>query len=36
MAEGIDTQPRNLNNPSSRNDFTTKIIYNIPLFIGFK
>lgn len=36
MAEGIDTQPKNLNNPSNRNNFTTKITYDIPLFTGFK
>ena len=28
--------PENLNNPEDRNNFTTKITYDIPLFTGFK
>ena len=32
----LDVEPDNLNNPSSRNNFNTKISYDIPLFTGFK
>ncbi len=32
----IDTQPFDLNQPENRNNFTTKVTYNIPLFTGFK
>ncbi len=35
MREGIDTQPRDLNYPDSRNNFNTKISYTLPLFTGF-
>lgn len=34
--ESIDVQPTDLNYPDSRNNFNTKIIYDIPLFTGFK
>lgn len=36
MAEGIDTQPQDLNYPDSRNNYNTKVSYEIPLFTGFK
>ena len=36
MAEGIDTQASDLNNPDPRNNFNTKVTYDIPLFTGFK
>uniref|UniRef100_UPI004048D93B TolC family protein n=1 Tax=Aliarcobacter sp. TaxID=2321116 RepID=UPI004048D93B len=36
MNEGIQTQPTNLNYPEDRNNFNTKITYDIPLFTGFK
>lgn len=29
-------EPNNLNNPEDRNNFNTKITYEIPLFTGFK
>lgn len=32
----IDTQPKDLNYPGDRNNFNTKISYDIPLFTGFK
>ena len=32
----INTIPENLNNPEDRNNFNTKLIYNLPLFTGFK
>lgn len=32
----IDTQPTDLNYPEARNNFNTKITYDIPLFTGFK
>ena len=34
--EGIDVQPTDLNYPDDRNNFNTKITYDIPLFTGFK
>ncbi|NCB10996.1 MAG: TolC family protein, partial [Erysipelotrichia bacterium] len=34
--EGIDIQPTDLNYPKDRNNFNTKITYDIPLFTGFK
>ena len=34
--EGIDVQPTDLNYPNDRNNFNTKITYDIPLFTGFK
>ena len=36
MSEGIDTVPDDLNNPEVRNNFNTKVTYDIPLFTGFK
>ncbi len=35
-ASTIDIIPNNLNNPDSRNNFNTKVTYDIPLFTGFK
>lgn len=32
----LNIQPDNLNNPDDRNNFNTKITYDIPLFTGFK
>ena len=32
----LNVQPENLNNPQDRNNFNTKITYDIPLFTGFK
>lgn len=32
----LDVEPTNLNYPDARNNFTTKITYDIPLFTGFK
>ena len=34
--EGIDVQPTDLNYPDARNNFTSKVSYNLPLFTGFK
>ena len=34
--EGIDVEPTDLNYPEDRNNFNTKITYDIPLFTGFK
>lgn len=34
--EGIDVQPKDLNYPDSRNNYNTKVTYDIPLFTGFK
>lgn len=36
MNEGLNTQPIDLNNPKDRNNFNTKVSYDIPLFTGFK
>ncbi len=36
MNEGIDTQAKDLNYPNTRNNFNTKITYEIPLFTGFQ
>ena len=36
QSEGIDVQPKDLNYPEARNNFTTKVTYDIPLFTGFK
>jgi outer membrane protein TolC len=36
MNEGLLTQPEELNNPKARNNFNTKLNYDIPLFTGFK
>lgn len=36
MNEGINTQPKDLNKPNSRNNFNTKLSYDIPIFTGFK
>ncbi len=33
---GSDYIPDNLNNPDARNNFNTKVTYDIPLFTGFK
>lgn len=32
----IDTQPKDLNYPDARNNYNTKVTYEIPLFTGFK
>ena len=32
----VTVQPENLNNPKDRNNFNTKLNYDIPLFTGFK
>ena len=34
--EGIDVQPKDLNYPDARNNYNTKLIYEVPLFTGFK
>jgi outer membrane protein TolC len=34
--EGIDVQPKDLNYPDARNNYNTKLIYDVPLFTGFK
>ncbi len=36
QSEGIDIQPTDLNYPEDRNNFNTKLTYDIPLFTGFK
>jgi outer membrane protein len=36
MNEGLKTEPTNLNYPEDRNNFNTKLAYDIPLFTGFK
>jgi outer membrane protein TolC len=36
MSEGIDTKPIDLNYPDDRNNFNSKITYDIALFTGFK
>ncbi|NPA10828.1 MAG: TolC family protein [Epsilonproteobacteria bacterium] len=32
----LDTAPDDLNNPSARTNFKTKLVYEVPLFTGFK
>ncbi len=32
----LDTQPDDLNNPDARTNYETKVIYEVPLFTGFK
>ena len=34
--EGIDVEPKDLNYPDARNNYNTKLIYEVPLFTGFK
>ena len=34
--EGIDVQPKDLNYPDARNNYNTKLTYDLPLFTGFK
>ncbi|QKF82272.1 TolC family protein [Halarcobacter ebronensis] len=36
MSQGLNTQPTDLNYPEDRNNFNTKMTYEIPLFTGFK
>ena len=36
QTEGIDVQPKDLNYPDARNNYNTKLIYEVPLFTGFK
>ena len=36
MSQGLNTQPIDLNYPEDRNNFNTKVTYEIPLFTGFK
>lgn len=36
MDEDIDTEPKDLNYPDARNNYNTKVTYEIPLFTGFK
>lgn len=34
--EGMDIEPKDLNYPDARNNYNTKLIYEVPLFTGFK
>ena len=34
--EGMDVEPKDLNYPEARNNYNTKLIYEVPLFTGFK
>mgnify|MGYP000712210329 CR=1 FL=1 len=34
--EGMDVQPKDLNYPDARNNYNTKLVYEVPLFTGFK
>ena len=36
MNSGIDTEPSDLNYPEARNNFNTKVTYELPIFTGFK
>lgn len=36
LPSSLNIQPDNLNNPDDRNNFNTKLNYDIPLFTGFK
>jgi len=36
MAGILDTKPKDLNNPGSRTNVKTKLVYEIPIFTGFK
>jgi len=36
MSSLLDVQPNDLNNPGFRNNFETKITYELPIFTGFK
>jgi len=36
MAGILDTKPNDLNNPGSRTNVKTKLVYEVPLFTGFK
>lgn len=36
MADLLATQPDKLNHPTERNNFETKLVYQLPLFTGFK
>ena len=36
QSEGLNVQPTDLNYPEARNNFNTKLTYDIPLFTGFK
>ena len=36
QSEGQNVQPKDLNYPEARNNFNTKLTYDIPLFTGFK
>ena len=36
QTEGMDVEPRDLNYPDARNNYNTKLIYEVPLFTGFK
>ena len=36
QSEGLNVQPKDLNYPEARNNFNTKLTYDIPLFTGFK
>ena len=33
---GLDVKPKNLNNPDARTNFKTKIVYEAPIFTGYK
>lgn len=35
-ANSLDVKPQNLNYPDARNNYNTKLIYEVPLFTGFK
>jgi len=34
--KGLDVKPKNLNNPDARTNFKTKLVYEAPLFTGYK
>lgn len=36
MAQGLNTQPDDLNYPKDRNNFNTNLSYDLPIFTGFK
>jgi len=36
LQSSLNIEPKNLNYPDDRNNFNTKISYNVPLFTGFK
>jgi len=36
FSNGLDVKPKNLNNPDARTNFKTKIVYEAPIFTGYK